>query len=301
MNTYTYAKLSEYDLLAFRIGGPGLGNLLFPWARAVVAARLNNWTPIWPTWPQLKVGPMLRGESDNRTYSDLFLASDDYIHGVDKLLLLSNPTLKKHSEGDVLPDASSSRRQLICYTGMNGLFEPILGQHQLVNEELMRITNKTVLLPEKKVDFIAVHIRFGDFASYDESKRKANNNMRLPLQWYVELIKQIDKKSKIKQPFIIFSDADDHEIQELLELENVERAEKTDALSDILKMSSANALIASNSTFSMWSAYLGRMPVIWHSSFNKSRLYFDKTEHEFYMGNDVVISDSLISSISGEL
>ena len=71
-NKYVCAKLSQFDSIGIRLGGPGLGNMLFPWARSVVFANKYNLKRINTTWPTVKLGPILRGEFDNRFYSDLF-------------------------------------------------------------------------------------------------------------------------------------------------------------------------------------------------------------------------------------
>lgn len=52
---YVYPKLSEKDLGFIRLGGAGLGNLLFTYARALVYARDHGCQMIWPTWPSVKL------------------------------------------------------------------------------------------------------------------------------------------------------------------------------------------------------------------------------------------------------
>lgn len=297
MTSYTYAKLSDYDLYAFRVGGPGLGNLLFPWARSVVSARKHNAISVWPTWPQLKLGPILRGEFDKRTYTSLFKTSDEYISGTEKFVLLNNPFVKKCNEHDLLFNGRIGHNQLIVFKGMKGLFEPILDEHEMVKNELIKIIHKPFNKDNYKQDYIAVHIRFGDFAKYDASNEGLSNNMRLPIKWYVDLIKQLNVRSNSRLTFKIFSDANNSELKEVLALDNVQRAHKADAITDLLKMMSAKALIASNSTFSMWAAYLGRMPVIWHPSCQKNRLYTHDDEHEIQIGNDALLSDSILNRI----
>ena len=66
-------KFSKIDLFDFRLGGPGLGNLLFPWARGVIFARKNNIPVLSPNWKTFKIGTYLRSEKDKRTYNDLFV------------------------------------------------------------------------------------------------------------------------------------------------------------------------------------------------------------------------------------
>src|SRR5689334_20396259 len=85
---YAYPRFSTLDLGFVRVLGPGLGNLLFPWARCVVACRDRHLIPVAPTWPQIKLGPWLRGELDKRTYAGLFLPRVGEVSGIRKMRLL---------------------------------------------------------------------------------------------------------------------------------------------------------------------------------------------------------------------
>ena len=39
---YTFVSLGRLESIGVRLGGAGLGNILFPWARAIVYAKNNN-------------------------------------------------------------------------------------------------------------------------------------------------------------------------------------------------------------------------------------------------------------------
>jgi hypothetical protein len=85
---YSYVHPSRYDLSFVRILGPGLANLLFPWARFITATERFQLAPIEPTWFQLKVGPFLRNELDKRTHHNLFRHTGEQISGRRKVRLL---------------------------------------------------------------------------------------------------------------------------------------------------------------------------------------------------------------------
>ena len=63
---YTYAKFSDKDFYLFRLGGAGLGNILFPWARAVIYRKKNDIKQLNSTWFTLKIGTFFRRERDKR-------------------------------------------------------------------------------------------------------------------------------------------------------------------------------------------------------------------------------------------
>jgi len=268
---YIYTDLGGKDLCLLRVGGPGLGNLLFPWARGIVAANKYNATPIWPTWPQLKVGPYLRRERDKRNYTDTFVVSDQYCQGLEKVKCVLSLRQQGVSE-DVLNNGTYDESNIVVFSGMDGFFRPIINDHKIVKSELEKI-----VLPKhfsyKAHDFantISAHVRLGDFAEYDKNASGVTSNMKMPLEWYIDVINQV--RSNQSTRVLIFSDGSDDELQPLLEMPGIERADFGSAIADLLALSHSNIMISSNSTFSMWASYLGRMPVIRP---NKLNLYSD--------------------------
>ena len=71
MKKYTFVSLGKLESFGIRLGGAGLGNILFPWATALVYAKNNNLERIQTTWRNLKIGTFLRKERDKRMYMDL--------------------------------------------------------------------------------------------------------------------------------------------------------------------------------------------------------------------------------------
>lgn len=98
---------------------------------------------------------------------------------------------------------------------------------------------------------MAVHIRLGDYVS----------QLRIPITWYKKIIHNILNINP-DQKIILFSDGSDDELSELLAHPNVERHFFGNALADIWAISKCKLLIASDSTFSAWGAFLGNVPII---------------------------------------
>ena len=65
---YVYPKFDGIDLIFYRIGGSGLGNLLYPFFRSLVYSKKENLEMISPTFKSLKIGPYLRSEKQKRDY-----------------------------------------------------------------------------------------------------------------------------------------------------------------------------------------------------------------------------------------
>ena len=95
----------------------------------------------------------------------------------------------------------------------------------------------------------------------------------------------------------MFSDASDEELRPLLGRPNVQRAFFGSSVADLLAMSTASVLIASGSTFSMWAAYLGRMPVIWPKDQRRQRLHGDAWEYEVELGYEPI--PDIVASLIG--
>jgi len=269
---YCYPRLSALDFLAFRLLGPGLGNLLFPWARALVLSQQHGLQRIAPTWPQLKIGTVLRREADPRHYAGLFHAADDELQGAGRLARLC---LSRR-----VPEANAqwaAEGEIVEVTGMAGMFEPLRGRQLLVRDALMQMTRE-----EHKSgtyfdfsDSVSIHVRLGDFkaAVSDAEVRAGQLNVRTPLAWYSHILQGIRSATGRELKVYVFSDGTDDELRPLLKLANCQRLTFGSAVADLLALSRSRLLVASGSTFSMWASYLGRMPVVWHPGQMMQRLY----------------------------
>lgn len=282
-NAYSFTRLSRWDFGAFRLLGPGLGNLLFPWARMVVTARDHGLRMLWPTWPQVKVGSVLRREPDRRFYTGLFWNHGGYIDGFEKLWIrmgthqIEEPVWRR-SVGEL----SNQSKSLVCFSGMDGLFNPILQHRETVREELIRMTRPEHLvgLSHDFSQSITVHVRMGDFLPFDDARiRSGAFNIRLSIEWVMETIRHLRDGLGEEYPVWVFSDGSDEDLSVLLTLSNVKRLHFGSALADMLAMSRSRVLIVS-STFSMWSAYLGAVPSIYYPGQLRQRLIYDREDWE---------------------
>ena len=51
---YTFASLGYLESIGIRLGGAGLGNILFPWATSIVYAKKHKLIRIQTTWRDRK-------------------------------------------------------------------------------------------------------------------------------------------------------------------------------------------------------------------------------------------------------
>jgi hypothetical protein len=299
--TYSYARLGGRDFCFFRLFGPGLGNLLFPWARFMVATRKYHLTPISPAWPQLKWGTVRRGEKDRRFYFGLFRPPDGQITGVQKLRLLSR--LGPVSEDALYATADRQhldRDSIVIFEGLRTYFEPILEEHQYIKEQLLLMTRQEHQ-SGTTYDFrdsISVHVRLGDFAPpTDVPIREPQSCTRLSISWYRHIALQIRVVAGSNVPIHIFSDGTDEELAPLLSLPNAERLTFGSSIADLLAMSCSRVLVGSDSTFSRWAFYLGRMPAVVYRGLLRQPLYYENPAAEVECGPDERLPDSFLEQI----
>lgn len=106
---------------------------------------------------------------------------------------------------------------------------------------------------EELKNCIAIHVRMGDYSA----------NWRIPIEWFKSIIENALKLNP-QQKFLIFSDGTDEELAMLTALPNTERVFYGNAYADMIAISRCKMLIASDSTFSCWGAFLGRVPTLFY-------------------------------------
>jgi hypothetical protein len=258
------------DLGLFRIGGSGLANSLYLWAKSLVLAERHGGANVFPTWPQVKLGPLLRREPDPRHYIGLFRPADGDIAGVRKLATLATGRrIEVARVRDVLDPAG--QLYIVTDGGFADHFEELLEDRTLVRRALLL---RSVRPPSPRPEpFIGIHVRFGDFQPPTAAAASAIGNHRLPIEWYIDRLEVIRRAIGHDAPAVVFSDASPAELAPLLAKPSVTFSGASTALDDLWSLSQAAVIIASGSTFSYWGGYLGDGVVVtrsgaWRTSFD---------------------------------
>lgn len=260
---YAFPRLSKTDLIFFRIGGNGLGNLLFTWARCLSVARRNHWNMLWPTWPSFKPKNWRVNPYDARTYASLFEPTAEYVRGWRKLSSVVRGRFV--SEGQPIPDMD--RTIVVQFRGMEDKFAPFMTDLPLIRKELLTITREQHLKGYRSQNNapIGIHIRCGDFLFTEGYQDMVGqDNTRLPLAWYTSALTAVRKEAGYDVEAHVFSDGTDSELAPILSIPGVKRISYGSAIADLLALSRSQLLIASGSTYSMWASYLEQVPAIWH-------------------------------------
>lgn len=272
---YAYAALQKV----------GLGNMLFPWARAEVFAHRHGVPMLAPRWTHAKVGPILRREKDKRFYVGLFdNRRAGYVRGLRRLLALrlAGHIDEAQAEAFMQGPADRSGTTIVSFKGYEKWFAGLAPHHDLmphrdlVCRRLAQIiaTAHQRTLARSPTDFvIAAHVRRGDKPTMqfmepypgDDERGIPQHHRTLADQWYINCITSIRAALGSAAPVRLFSDAKDEQLAPLLALPGVSRAPDNPSIVDMFMLSRARVLVTTGtSSFSAWASYLGGMPTIWY-------------------------------------
>ena len=257
------------DLGHLRINGAGLGNCLFAYCRAVLLAERERRRVIAPSWRSLPLNARLRGDGRIRQYHRMFAPHPDELTGAARIAVLAAllPFAEhRMAHADSAPPATS--RPLIVLRSDDFSFTDLRPHRAALRRRLVEIMRRP---PPQPIawgtgQYVAVHVRLGDFDPAPESAPDTSGtpNTRLPLDWYLAVIRRLTVL-RPDLPVRIFSDGSDAELAPLLALDHVSRARSIDDINELLAMAGATLLVGSHSTFSRWAVFLGNMPAIWHA------------------------------------
>jgi len=232
-----------------------LANCLFVYAKAIIKANQNKQSIITPTWFNFSIGTYIRKQADKRHYIHIF---NTEISAFKKLFLLL-----------------INKKNVETVEGISEYFAPLKGYNKLVKQYLINQLNPALKkeLPKIPNNVISIHIRLGDYPA----------DRRVPMQWYISVVNEIKKITNDKYIFYVFSDGREEELKEILNIDGVTRKSYNNAFLDIWAISQSIIVIASDSTFSAWGAYLNQVPVIFYKRHFPSVL--DNKKNEIVIGD----------------
>lgn len=247
-----------------------MANCLFVYSRAIIEAEKTGARIISPTWFNFAVGPYLRGQSDKRHYLNVFRR--EKLSGLRKTFLLVFRT-----------------KAVKRISGLNNYFGDLKGYSAAVRDHLLRQLSEAETARIRTVPdgLISLHIRLGDYKPA----------RRVPLEWYISLIHLLREYVDGSVEISVFSDGTDEELSDVLALPNVHRRFYGSAFADIWALSRSTVIIASDSTFSAWGAYLGQVPTIFYKRHFPTVL--DDADKELVIGDDIQKATAVLSAIFG--
>jgi len=279
MNRCVFIKLpSVVRVGGIRLGGPGLGNLLFVISRGYVAS-IKNESSIYPVpLIQMKPGAIIRRENDFRTYWNIIFKDKDnskmqhikalfyVLLGPDLLSWLTNIRRSEKDKAIVVSGLGNYFDDYIAYDNQVRLFINSNIENAIFGLE----GSKNKFSIDLNADYGVVHIRKGDFVDIWQADD----------DWYVEGIKfALNNICAVERIYIITDDVS--KSQEIINMCKNEFQDSSvfhgEALECLYLMSRAKFVVGNNSTFSAWGSYLGSGRLV--SQFVCSYLYPDPKSH----------------------
>jgi hypothetical protein len=252
-----------------RIGRAGLGNGLFPWARAELFARRSGARMLAPYWTNFRIGPYLRQEPDKRRYRNFF-RSAQHTRGVARACVTALGQRVSETQSADLPLRGSAARPCVVeFRGLGEFFAPLAGEHTFIRDRLWEMTVPAlrVAAPPDGSGFIAMHVRRGDLTRQGFSPEELHGRIAhyTPISWFVGMAGAVRLAPSLRGlPIVVFTDGSADELAPLLGIDGVRLAPRRPAIADLWQLTHARLLFASGySTFSMWASYLGGMPTIY--------------------------------------
>ncbi|MBE0612761.1 MAG: hypothetical protein IH604_03745 [Burkholderiales bacterium] len=250
------------------IGRNGLGNGLFPWARAELFAREFNATILAPHWAQFRLGPYLRREPEKRNYGGVFHA-EHHVRGISRQIV--STLSRRVAEDQVISDfreIESLFPTVVEFSGIGGLFSPLVTEHEFIRHRLWTMTKAPLRSAGELYGgrFIAMHVRRGDLTRQGFTAQELKEVRQFtPLEWFIDMAQSIRRFVRLRSvPIVVFTDGAVEEIQALRQIDGVCVSQRQRAITDLWTMAHASLLFASGfSTFSMWASFLGGMPTIY--------------------------------------
>ncbi|GAA0683070.1 hypothetical protein GCM10010193_41100 [Kitasatospora atroaurantiaca] len=253
-----------------RYRGEGLGNEIFPWAKAYLASRELGFGLLPPPW-----GLNRRGYWKDFGTSRLDWFGHRALRAVMPTVTVTDEMIRSTGETDYgaairVLDAefgwSQRRSLLLVHRGMSGgLLGIARSRNYFRNTLLGRLPHVSLEDHQPGSDriHVAVHVRLGDFEDTTATgPGPGDTNESLPAEWYRSVLSALREQFGEMLHVEIMSD-DPSKAARLLPEWSRSIARPRRTLEDLSVMAAADLLVCSISTFSMLAAFLSDAPYIW--------------------------------------
>ncbi|WP_149830695.1 hypothetical protein [Streptomyces tailanensis] len=256
-----------------RIGwrGAGLGNEIFPWAKAYLASRELGFRLARPAW-----GLNRRDYRHEFGTSRLDWVGHAALRMAMPVVTVTDEMVRSTGETDYgtamrLLDTEyrwSQRRSLILlHQGMSGGHLGIERARNYLRNELLGHLPEDGCPEDWGPDAgqlrVAVHIRLGDFSQHSTGPKPGVFNRRLPFAWYRWVLDTLQGHFGEMLHVDLVSDDPIKATRMLPEWSGCTARSRT-ILEDLSIMATADLLVCSVSTFSMLAAFLSDAPYVWY-------------------------------------
>lgn len=245
----------------------GLGNKLFPWARAVVMSDRFNYQMIDPIWFSPRGAAITRGGIDYSKALHKIWLFDNFKKRENDISFIRSVFLQSksfHACADIFEAknfaAENPGSNILFKWNSNHHFSDLDPFRAHIKHALIAITKDKSLAFVKKntgSDFIGLNIRTGkDFIKEGSSKQ---GYFLTEIDWFIKALRIIRKKTG-NLPALIVSDGGIKELHSILQEPGTRLLQSHNAVEDLLTLTASEVLLGSgNSSFSAWASFLGGM------------------------------------------
>jgi len=255
----------------------GLGNELFPIAKAHIAAMELGATPLLPSWKRNfrnyrrffgnRYGDWIQLSALKRLLPVFHLSEEEYLE------------TGKVDFGDAVRvfaekyELQKKKAYVVTTHGMWGFYHPIRRARSYVASLLLntRFTRENLYQFAKQSDpsklTVAIHMRLTDFAECASVSNQNKVNTRLPISWYSLICRNIKHHFGDRVQFYLITDGTERELQSFIqEFSPLTSFHQTNCdISDLLIMAHhCDLVVCSVSTYSLWGVFLSDSPYIWY-------------------------------------
>ncbi|MCM8799415.1 MAG: hypothetical protein NC900_01605 [Candidatus Omnitrophica bacterium] len=221
-------------------------------------------------WPQIKIGPLLRKETDPRFYHNIFKKNPKDIGGLKKFWLSFYAKKIEEPKDFTVPyNLNEVKNDLIVvFKGERDYFNRLNGWNEFLLKELYSITEPRWLNEANKIKTvpIGINVRLGDFREATSKEEFfTSGSLRTPLSWFIKILNLIREILGFSATAFVVSNGTKKQLYELLRQKNTFLVEHKSAITSLFILTKSKILIGSGgSTFSAWASFLGQMPTVTH-------------------------------------
>lgn len=250
--------------------GAGLGNEIFPWAKAYLGARALSLRLVQPPW---RVNPR-RYDREFRSSTagvlQYFALRALPVADVTTEMVVSTGESDYYDAVVSLAPGLAARTalSLLHSSGMHGGYLGIRRARPYLRREILGTDGALAALERMDVFEdpcvrIGVHIRGGDFADTTRV-RSVGFNEQLPLSWYVEVAQSLAAQLDVKAQVFLATDTPATGLNDALTLDGqTPKSFATNSVGDLAILSNCDIIISSVSSFSMLAIFLSDAPYVW--------------------------------------
>lgn len=250
--------------------GAGFGNEVIPWGKAFIAARELGLRTLHPAWALNS-----RGYRRDFGTSRLDWPLHQAIARAPGVTITRDMASKHDDYADVVRNLSLPRGKIVVRhaSGMAGGYAGIWRAREYLRSQVAKPPHVATDLYRirdrlrRNALTVAMHVRSDGFTVAPEGPRPGEFNRTLPIEWYHAIAEYL--RAHFREHLQLIIVADDPERDEVQRLQDrfgtvQPPARARPLLSDILLMSSADLLVCSVSSLSLFGAFISERPYVWY-------------------------------------